>query len=173
MTTKQIKITTLVIWSLLLFMLGYLSRCEKACVPIANTTIKTKVIEKTKIVDSLIKQTEAKKAELLPIKEKTKQLEKSVDIAKYKGDTLLIIQWQDTLIENQRLEIKTLESVVFLQGETIEGMQGIIELKDMQISSINYEVIEQQKQSKKMKRQRNLSILGGIVAVIGTILIIK
>ena len=173
MTTKQIKITTLVIWSLLLFVLGYLSRCEKACVPIANTVIQTKVIEKTKEVAHLIDKASKKKAELLPIKEKTKQVEKSVDEAKYSGDTALIIQWQDTLIEVQRLEIKTLESVVFFQGETIEGLQGIIELKDMQIEGLEGELNDKDKSTTKAKRQRNLAILGGVVGVIGTILIIK
>jgi hypothetical protein len=164
--------TKIVALSCASFALGLLLRCEN--VPktaTKQTPIETRIQEKTVYVDKYIEIANDNKRKASQIKRIVSDLSNEITKAKVIHDTLVIVALQDSLIDVQKLEIKTLESVVYWQDKTILGKDGIIELKDIQIESLEIDSKEKDKQIKKFKRQKNLSIVGWVATSVGLILL--
>ena len=111
--------------------------------------------------------------EKVVIREKNNALETRVlfdslfsELEKVKAtrDTFQIIQIQDTLINTLNVENSHLKNVIIGQDSIIVAQRYIIDSKDTIISIGNRDL-------KKIKRQRNISMLIG--SVLGGVLIIK
>tara|TARA_R110000803_G_scaffold69326_1_gene131653 strand:+ start:18036 stop:18539 length:504 start_codon:yes stop_codon:yes gene_type:complete len=144
------------------FVLGYISNCEKKVLPTKNRI--TKIVERKQLeVDSIIIQTTAKKDKIKAFKRINYNLSTKLSQAKIESDTANIVFFQDSLIGVQKLEIKNLENIVILQDKTIEHLQEIIQIKDVVVEDMQDEIVSKEKQIKKFKRQRNLSLIGGAI----------
>jgi hypothetical protein len=88
----------------------------------------------------------------------------SLDSAKQRRDTVLIIQIQDTTISSLKQSNDTLKSIINLQVDIIEHKDSIINGKDQIIEVISADL-------KKKKRQRN--VLGLVSVGLITLLIVK
>jgi hypothetical protein len=88
----------------------------------------------------------------------------SLDSAKQRRDTVLIIQIQDTTIHTLKQSNDTLKSIINLQVDIIEHKDSIISGKDQIIEVISADL-------KKKKRQRN--VLGLVSVGLITLLIVK
>jgi hypothetical protein len=112
--------------------------------------IETRVIEKN--VNNAILE---RKIDMLSI---------SLDSAKQRRDTVLIIQTQDTTIHTLKQSNDTLKSIINLQVDIIEHKDSIINGKDQIIEVISADL-------KKKKRQRNVLGLVGVGLI--SLLIVK
>jgi len=154
------------------FILGYISNCEKKVLPLKNRV--TKIVEHKQLeVDSIIIQTTIKKDKIKPLKRINSDLTTKISQAKIESDTAKIVFFQDSLIGVQKLEIKNLENIVILQDKTIERLQEIIQIKDVVNEDMKAEIDNKEKQIKKFKRQRNLSLIGGAIFSGALIYILK
>jgi len=124
-------------------------------------------------VDSIIIQTTIKKDKIKPLKRINSDLTTKISQAKIESDTAKIVFFQDSLIGVQKLEIKNLENIVILQDKTIERLQEIIQIKDVVNEDMKAEIDNKEKQIKKFKRQRNLSLIGGAIFSGALIYILK
>jgi hypothetical protein len=88
----------------------------------------------------------------------------SLDSAKQRRDTVLIIQIQDTTIHTLKQSNDTLKSIINLQVDIIEHKDSIINGKDQIIEVMGVDL-------KKKKRQRNVLGLVGVGLI--TLLIVK
>ena len=147
---------------IVVFVLGYISNCEKKVLPLKNRI--TKIVEHKQLeVDSIIIQTTIKKDKFKALKRINSDLSTKILQSKIESDTAKIVFFQDSLIGVQKLEIKNLENIVILQDKTIERLQEIIEIKDVVLEDMKAEIDNKEKQIKKFKRQRNLSLIGGAI----------
>jgi len=147
---------------IVVFILGYISNCEKKVLPLKNRI--TKIVEYKQLeVDSIIIQTTIKKDKIKPLKRINSDLSTKILQSKIESDTAKIVFFQDSLIGVQKLEIKNFENIVVLQDKTIERLQEIIQIKDVVFEDMQTEIDNKQKQIKKFKRQRNLSLIGGAI----------
>ena len=165
------KTTKIVALSCASFTLGFLLRCENQNKAIKSNPIEARIKEKTVYVDKYIEIANDNKRKASQIKRIGSDLSNEITEAKAIHDTVVIIALQDSLIEVQKLEIKTLENVIYSQDKVIQGKDGIIELKDVQIESLEIDSKEKDKQIKKFKRQKNLSIVGWVATSVGLVLL--
>ena len=156
--------TKIVALSCASFAIGFLLRCENPKSETKQTPIETRIQEKTVYVDKYIEIANENKRKAEQIKRIGSDLSNEIIKAKVIHDTVVIIALQDSLIDVQRLEIKTLESVIYSQDKVIQGKDGIIELKDVQIEGQKMDI-------KKFKRQKNLSIVGWVATSVGLVLL--
>ena len=118
--------------------------------------------------DTIIKQIETRVIEKnvnnAILEHKIDLLSVSLDSAKQRRDTVLIIQIQDTTIHTLKQSNDTLKSIINLQVDIIEHKDSIINGKDQIIEVISADL-------KKKKRQRN--VLGLVSVGLITLLIVK
>jgi membrane-bound ClpP family serine protease len=116
--------------------------------------------------DTIIKQIETRVIEKnvnnAILEHKIDLLSVSLDSAKQRRDTVLIIQIQDTTIHTLKQSNDTLKSIINLQVDIIEHKDSIINGKDQIIEVMGVDL-------KKKKRQRNVLGLVG-VALVGLLL---
>jgi len=155
------------------FALGYLSRCEKVHHSVQDNVIKRKIVERKEEAKTIEAKTAKVRAKLQPLKRINSDLVSTISIAKDRRDTVTIIVAQDSLIEVQRLQIKTLESALFMQDMHILTLKEVIDLQDMSIEGLNNDLTEKNKDLKKHKRNKNFAIVGWIATTIGLIVIMK
>ena len=108
-------------------------------------------------------RTEIKRAELKPLKRENTNLVTQILQAKERKDTVTIVVTQDSLIEVQRMQVKTLESVVFMQDKTILGLKEIIEFQEIETNSLQIDIEDRDRDLKKFKRQKNLALIGSAI----------
>lgn len=118
--------------------------------------------------DTIIKQTERviiqKESNNAELENIYNDLTVLLDSAKQRGDTVKIIQIQDTTINTLKQSNDTLKSIINLKDTIIHNKDLIIESQDT--------IIDIQDNSiKKFKRQRN--ILGFVAVVLGGIAVFK
>jgi hypothetical protein len=163
----------IVIAVLIAFLLGYLSNCNQCEKPIQDKVIKKKIEERKEEVKIIEARTEIKRAKLKPLKRINTDLTAKIIQAKERKDTVTIIVTQDSLIEVQKLQIKTLESVVLMQDKTILGLKDIIEFQEIEVNSLKSDLVDKNNDLKKLKRRKNLTIFGWIATTVGLIYILK
>ncbi len=117
--------------------------------------------------DTIIKQIETRVIEKnvnnAILEHKIDLLSISLDSAKQRRDTVLIIQIQDTTIVTLKQSNDTLKSIINLQVDIIGHKDSIINGKDQIIEVISADL-------KKKKRQRNVLGLVG-VAIVGLLIV--
>lgn len=153
----------IVIAVLVAFLLGYLSNCKQFEKPIQDKVIKEKIKERKEEVKEIEAKTEIKRAELKPLKRINTDLTTKILQAKERKDTVTIVITQDSLIEVQRMQVKTLESVVFMQDKTILGLKEIIEFQEIETNSLQIDIEDRDRDLKKFKRQKNLVLIGSAI----------
>ena len=118
--------------------------------------------------DTIIKQIETRVIEKnvnnAILEHKIDLLSVSLDSAKQRRDTVLIIQIQDTTIHTLKQSNDTLKSIINLQVDIIEHKDSIINGKDQIIEVMGVDL-------KKKKRQRNVLGLVGVGLI--SLLIVK
>ena len=153
----------IVIAVLVAFLLGYLSNCKQCEKPIQDKVIKQKIEERKEEVKIIEAKTEIKRAKLKPLKRINTDLTTKILQAKERKDTVTIVVTQDSLIEVQRMQVKTLESVVFMQDKTIIGLKEIIEFQEIETNSLQIDIEDRDRDLKKFKRQKNLALIGSAI----------
>lgn len=128
----------------------------------------SKVIERIEQKETEIRTVEqsiANNQELVNlINDELGNLKEELARVKSNKDTIQIIQIQDTLINVLTLKNDKLENISLSKDTIITAQRYIINSKDTIITSQNLDI-------KKLKRQRNLSLLAN--AILGTLIIIK
>lgn len=152
-----------VILFFVVFLLGYISNCKQCEKPIQDKVIKEKIKERKEEVKEIEARTEIKRAELKPLKRENTNLVTQILQAKERKDTITIVVTQDSLIEVQRMQVKTLESVVFMQDKTILGLKEIIEFQEIETNSLQIDIEDRDRDLKKFKRQKNLALIGSAI----------
>lgn len=100
--------------------------------------------------------------------EKSRILAKTIVHADY-CDSILVVQeekvsYMDSIISAQK-------EIIFISSVQLDNCERVIELKDKQISNLNIMVSESEKEIKKQKRIKWISIFGSGIA--GAICILK
>lgn len=120
------------------------------------------------VYDTVIKQTERiiiqKESNNAELENRINYLTLLLDSAKQRGDTVKIIEIQDTTINTLKQSNDTLKSIISLKDTVIHNKDLIIESQDTIIVIKNSKI-------KKFKRQRN--VLGVVAVVIGGIAVFK
>lgn len=160
---------------LIAYILGYYSNCcqYRNTKSVNNRVTTQRITTKKQDVKQLEEATAKVKTEIRYIKANNATVTAQLDKVKVLRDTVKIVALQDTLINIQKLEIRKFESVVWMQGKTIDALKDIIEFQEMDIESLQSEIIDKNKDLKKFKRRKDLSVIGWIATTIGLIVILK
>lgn len=98
------------------------------------------------------------------VADRMKITEENLHKAKEEGDTNNVIKYQDTLIYELKEEVDNLKIVIMYQDSTIVAQKDIIEDKDLIINLKEEQIKILSQDVKKVKRQRNGSlILNGVL----------
>ena len=132
--------------------------------PIYNITPTKEIIKNIEGKESIINHYETKviqdKKEVKKLQYKVGELSYQLDQLKQNRDTVQIIKIQDTIIYVQTVELEYMDSVVIGLDSIIVAQRFIINSKDTIIAIQNNEY-------KKVKRQRNISILfNGVLSAV-------
>lgn len=156
----------------IIFLLVFKSDVKKTLGSSLIDKIENKILEsKTEIIksDSVIYHTETI---IVSETKLIKELNRKIDLLKIdlenvriEKDTFMIIQLQDTIIEKLNIENKHLGTVINLKDSIIIEQRHIISYKDTIIDSKDEIVNFHYEESKKFKRQRNLSLVAGVVLI--------
>ena len=133
------------------------------CEPKKKSIIKPKIEQKKAEIRIIEKKIEVEKVRYIPIKVKSSDLSDSIVIYKETHDTVKIVMFQDSLIDNQRIEIKQLETVIFLQDENIRKKDGVIEFQEIEIEDLTNQNKDLRKQIRKGKVKGVIIGVGGVV----------
>ena len=142
--------------------LVYLFSWFKSCAT-SKPLVKTKIEDKKAEIKVINRTVEVEKLKYVPIKAKSVALSEQITIYKKIHDTVRIVMFQDSLITNQRLEIKQLDSIIFFQDEEIRNYNELTEMQEIYISDLETDVKELKKQVRKGKVKGVLIGAGGIV----------
>lgn len=138
---------------------------DQQIIPVTNTKIiekriqvgkdsviiyNTKIVQDKKLIDTL--------------NSKINGLQTSLENFKQKKDTIRIIQTQDKLIGSLLHQSSAKDTL-------INTLENSLEVRDAIINSQDTLILIQKAKVKKVKRQRNISLLGNVI--LGTLLIIK
>ena len=149
---------------LLIILIGIIFGCLlvfNSCEP--KPLIKTKIEQKQDEIKVITKIVEVEKLKYIPIKHKSDGLSDSIIIYKELHDTIRIVMLQDSLINNQQLEIKQLDSIIFFLDKQSQEQKDVIDLQEVHISDIENDNKDLRKQVRKGKVKGFIIGAGGVV----------
>lgn len=173
---NKFKITVIILWSALFFLLGFISHCEKVCPDINQKTldpIKDLIDQKQEKIKESVEATKVIEKNVSKLREQNEKISADLIYIQSGTDSALIIRTHDSLIKIQKLEIRTLDHVIRLQERTIDLYEMKDELQSAVIESQELEILDLKsiisEKEKKQKRQvRAATIVGSIWFLVTT-----
>lgn len=148
-------IIILVLLYALFFKYGSVNKDTSPLLPQKKDVVKN-IHHKEKVIEHYTKEVFNKSEVSRLLKDFREKLMRDLDSAIVDQDTSRIVPIQSAIIANQKTDLLTKDSIITTQSSIISAKSDIIEGKDTLITILNSDL-------KKVKKQRNLSILLNVI----------